>query len=105
MYSIVKLSDVNGEPKVITDLPQLKIGDPIALRFRSGRSSAGRYEVLEVNGRFRVTMVGYDASGTVRKQLLSVDCIDKPPTWRSVKKPLSTARRLGPAVFPPTPID
>lgn len=104
MLSIVKLSDVNGEPKVMIDLPSLKNGDPIALRFASVRHTAGRTELLEVNGRFRVTMVGYDASGASHKQLLSVDCVDKAPTWRSVKRPLSEARRLGPTHFPRTEI-
>lgn len=104
MLSIVKLSDVNGEPKAKLDLPSLKNGDPIALRFVLDRQSAGRYEILEVNGRFRVTAVGYDLSGGAQKQLLSVESADRPPTWRSVKKRVLGARRLGPTVFPRTPI-
>ncbi len=104
MLSIVKLSDVNGEPKFKKELPSLKVGDPIALRLVLDRQTAGRYEILEVNHRFRVTAVGYDDSSGPTRQLLSVESAERPPTWRSVRKPASEARRLGPTVFDRTPI-
>lgn len=105
MLTIIKLGDVNGEPKVFLDLPEgLKNGDPLALRFLVSRQTEGRSEILEVHGKFLVTAVGYDATRTPPRRLLSVDSTGKPPTWRSVKKRNLGARRLGPAVFPRTPI-
>lgn len=105
MLTIIKLADVNGEPKAKLDLPgPLRIGDPLALRFSLERQSGGRSEILEVRGRFLVTAVGFDASGGVQKQLLSVDSAGKPPTWASVKKRSQGPRRLGPARFPRTPL-
>lgn len=101
MLSIVKLSDVNGEPKVKLDLPApLRNGDPVALRFTVERRTGGRSEVLEVNGRFRVTAVGFDATSWPQRQLLSVESTVAPPTWRSVKSHASVSRRLGPTRFP-----
>lgn len=105
MLTIVKLSDVNGGPKVMLDLPgPLRNGDPVALRFSLERQTGGRSEILEVNGRFLVTAVGFDASSSPPKQLLSVDTAGKAPTWRSVKKRALEPRRLGPARFPRTSI-
>lgn len=104
MLSIVKILDVNGEPRVKLDLPALKSGDPVALKFKLERRNGGREELLEVNGLFRVKHVGIDAKQAPQRQLLSVEPADRPPTWRSVKKRASVARRLGPARFPKTPI-
>jgi len=105
MLTIVKLSDVNGEPKVLLDLPDgLKNGDPVALRFSVSRQTEGRSEILDVHGKFLVTAVGYDATRTPPRRLLSVDSSSRPPTWRSIKKRNLGARRLGPAVFPRTPL-
>lgn len=104
MLSIVKILDVKGDPEVKLDLPALKIGDPVALKFSVERKNGGRMEVLEVNGRFRVKEVGIDAQRAPQRQLLSVEAADKPPTWRSVKKRSSVSRRLCPARFPRTPI-
>lgn len=101
MLSIVKLSDVTGEPKVKLDLPgPLRIGDPVALRFAIERRTGGRDEVLMVNGKFRVTAVGIDAAAAPARQLLSVDSVDVAPTWKSVKKRPTVARTLGPTRFP-----
>ena len=108
MISILKLADVNGSPRIKMDLPALRIGDPVSLpAFKlERRTPEGRHEVLEVEERiFRVTAVGYDASGGPSRQLLSVDtAMGAPATWRSVKKRPEARRRLPPAVFGRTPI-
>lgn len=105
MLSILKLEDVNGEPKVKLDLPSpLRIGDVVALRFRIDRTNGGRTEVLEVNGKFRVTAIGFDVTRPPAKQLLSVSSTGGSPTWRAVKKRALVSRRLAPAVSQRTPI-
>lgn len=109
MLTVVKLGDVNGEPKVKLDLPgPLRVGDPINLpAFTVERTTPeGRRELLEVDSRiFRVTAVGLDASSWPQRQLLSVEtAMGQPPTWRSVKKRQTARRRLPPAVFPRTPV-
>ncbi len=105
VLSIVKLSDVRGEPAAKLDLPgPLRIGDPLGLKFRIERSRSGRTEELIVDGQFRVTAVGIDnAAG--QRQLLSVEtAFGKPPVWRSVKNHSEPPRRLSPARSPRTPI-
>jgi hypothetical protein len=104
MLSIIKLDDVKGQPAVKLELPQLKVGDPIALRFRLERQNSGRTEELSVVGRFRVTAVGYDAIDGPRMQLLSVESAGRVPTWVSIKSRKEKPRRLPPARFPGTPI-
>lgn len=104
MLSIVKLDDVKGQPAVKIDLPQLKVGDPVAFKFRIERQNGGRTEELCVVGRFRVTAVGYDAVDGPRRQLLSVESTGRSPTWSSIKKRQESPRRLSPAQFPGTPI-
>lgn len=104
MLSVVTLLDVNGKPLVKTDLPgELKVGDPLALRFNLKRVNGGREEVLLVEGDFQVETIRWDATSVPHKQLLSVVSLGKPPTWRSVKK-RSSERRLGPARNPPQSI-
>jgi hypothetical protein len=98
MLTVVELADVTGHPKVKLDLPGLlRVGDPVALKFRLEKLHGGRFEVLEVKHRFRVTAIGVDASSWPQRQLLSLDSVDKPPTWRALKKPPSVARKLGKA--------
>jgi hypothetical protein len=106
MLSIVKLSDVKGQPTAKLDLPGLlRIGDPIGLHFSiEKQNDNGRTEVLQVNGQFRITAVGFDASGCPSRQLLSVEATGRAPTWRSIKKRVRGARRLSPAVFPKTSV-
>jgi hypothetical protein len=103
--SIVELADVNGRPKVRQDLPSLlRIGDPIALRFKIQKNQDGRDQLLEVDHRFKVTAVGIDRRDDLR-QLVVVETLDgKPPTWHSVKKTEPYQRVLGPTKFPKTPI-
>lgn len=101
----VKLDDVNGQPMaLLSDVPApLRVGDPLGLRFRLTRQTGGRHEVLDVNGQFRVVAVGFDASVSPRRQLLTVESIGKPPTWLSVKKPPQRAA-LAPAMSPRTAV-
>lgn len=103
--SVLKLEDVNGQPKVMLGgLPcPLRVGDPVGLRFRLERQNQGRREVLEVQGQFRVTAVGFEGSTMPRRQLLSVASIHKPPTWCSVRKAPQRAA-LAPARSLPTRI-
>jgi hypothetical protein len=106
VLSIVKLSDVRGEPAAKLDLPgPLKIGDPLGLKFRVERKNGGRTEELVVDGQFRVTAVGFDTASGAQRQLLSVEAAyGKPPVWHSVKNPSEPPRRLSPARSPRTPI-
>lgn len=107
MLSIVKLSDVRGEPAAKLDLPgPLRIGDPLGLKFRIERQNGGRTEVLVVDHHFRVREVGFDtATEGPHRQLLSVEtAYGRPPTWQSVKSRSERPRRLSPAVSPRTPI-
>jgi hypothetical protein len=104
--SIVELSDVTGRPKVRQDLPPLmRIGDPIALRFKIQKEQDGRNQLLEVDHRFKVVAVGIDNRGGTLRQLVVVETLGgKPPTWHSVKKAEPYRRVLGPTKFPKTPI-
>lgn len=105
MLSVIKLIGVNGEPVVKLELPSLRVGDPVVLRFRLERKTAGRTEVLDVGHRFRVISVGFDASSRTPRQVLTVEVADvKAPTWRSVKKRPEGSRRLSPAVSGRTPV-
>jgi len=106
VLSIVKLSDVRGEPAAKLDLPgPLRIGDPLGLKFRIERQEGGRTQELVVDGQFRVTAVGIDTASGNQRQLLNVETArGKPPVWRSVKNHSEPSRRLSPARFPRTPI-
>lgn len=101
---VVQLEDVNGRPQVRKDeLSDLRVGDPVRLKFRITRENAGRHETLVVDNQFRVTTLSVDASVTPPRRILSVESVHKPPTWRSIRK---THERpsLAPAKSPRTPI-
>lgn len=105
MLTVINLAEINGEPKVKLDLPPMRVGEPIALRFRLERTHGGRHEVLLVDHKFRVTALGVEARGDLPRQLLSVELIDsKGPVWTAVKKPRSRLKRLSPAVTGRTPV-
>ncbi len=105
MLSVVKLADVKSQPTAKLDLPGgRRIGDTIRLLFRIERQNGGRTEELRINGLFRVTAVGLDSAGGPTRQLLSVEAVDRPPTWVSVKNRSQQPSRLPPAVFPRTPV-
>jgi hypothetical protein len=103
MLSIVKLLEIKGQPQVKLDLPDsLRVGDPLALRFRIVRTNGGRIEELRVDCRFRIKATGMDASGGPPRRLLSVEPIESVPKWRSIKKTPSMGRRLSPSKAPRT---
>ena len=104
MLSVLRLDDVKGKPAAKMDLPPLKVGDPVALKFRIERQNEGRTEELRVVGRFRVIAVGYDTIDGPQRQLLSVESSGKPPVWKSIKNRSTGPRRLSPARFSRTPI-
>lgn len=106
IVTVVRLEDVNGQPVVkLGGVPApLKVGDHMGLKFRIARNSNGRHEVLDVNGQFQIKAVGFDASVVPRRQLLSVESLVKPPTWRSIRKTPQRAA-LAPAKSPRTSIE
>jgi len=105
MLTIVKLADVTSQPTAKLELPgHRRIGDTIRLHFRIERQNGGRTEELRVNGLFRVSAVGNDCADGPTRQLLSVEAVDRPTTWVSVKNRAQEPVRLSPAVFPRTPI-
>lgn len=106
LTTLVELSDVSGKPKVKLALPApLRLGDPVRLRFRLRRQNVGRTEVLDVDGPFRVTTVGFDAAGGPPRQVLTVESASGlSPTWKAIKKEAPAARRMAPARSPRTAV-
>jgi hypothetical protein len=104
MLTTVRFLDVKGQPTVITDLPPLKIGDPLGLHLRVERQNSGRTEELVVDGQYRIIATGIDASSGPSRQLLSVEAIRGVPVWRSIKKRSPSPRRLAPARSPKTSV-
>jgi len=101
----VEFSDVNGRPQARTMLlGPLRIGDPVALKLVLQRQNGGRTEVLSVDHKFRVTAIGVDGTVVPSRQLLSLDSVDKVPTWKAVKKTSLGPKSLGPTRFPRTPV-
>ena len=99
--SVIILAEVAGVPRVKMHLPtQLRLGDRLPLHFRIKRTNAGRSEVLEVNGDFRVTSLSYEP-GTFR-QILEVETAStgKVPSWRAVKRTPEFKRVIPPAKSP-----
>jgi hypothetical protein len=92
--SLVVLSEVSGAPKIKLELPTLRLGDRLNLRFKLKRSNQGRSEVLEVAGDFRVTSVSFDGM----RQVLEVEtAAGKVPSWRAVKRTPDARRVIPPA--------
>lgn len=106
MLTLLLLSDVNGSPIAKLDLPEvLRVGDPVAVRFRLNRTNGGRSETLEVDHLVRVMSVKYDATRQQVQRTLTVETAQgRVPTWRSVKRSADPSRRLGPARHPRTPV-
>ena len=102
MLTVLELSDVHGKPKVKLDLPgPLNIGHRIRLAFILKRKNAGRTEVLEVDGDFRVMVAGLDTALPEKRQLLVVEShTGIVPHWRAIKKPTEFKRVLPPAISP-----
>lgn len=101
MLSLLELSDVNGKPKAKLDLPSpLRIGDRLRLSFVLKRQNAGRHEVLDVLGEFKVAAIGFDFSNGHRRQVLSVESVTTTPHWKAVKKREDPRRPLAPSKSP-----
>jgi hypothetical protein len=99
--TILVLSEVSGVPRVKMDLPVLRAQDKVALHFRVKRLHAGRSEVLDVMGDFRVSAVMFDA--TTRQQTVEVETVlGVVPSWRAVKKAPEFRRVIPPARSPRT---
>ena len=97
MLTLLELTEVVGKPKVKMELPRVHLGQRIRLAFCLRRKNAGRSEVLEVYGDFKVAAAGLDAVYPVR-QVLSVDvAVGASPTWKAVKKTPEWRRVLPPA--------
>ena len=98
-YTVLTLADLSDSPRVKIGLPvPLRTGDRIRLAFKLKRKNNGRSEVLDVSGEFRVTQ----AVLSLEAQTLSVESVGKAPTWRAVRKDVSSRRELPPAIFPRT---
>jgi hypothetical protein len=103
--SILELADVSGQPKVKLVLPApLRLGDVLNLNFRLRRQTGGRTEALEVNGRFKVTSVGFDATQGLPRQLLVVEATGVTPIWRAIKNTPPFVRQLSPTHYPRTTV-
>jgi len=102
LLTVLELSDVSGKPRVKLELPgPLNIGHRVRLAFRLKRTNAGRTEVLEVNGDFRVIAAGLDTVLPEKRQLLVVESSTGiVPHWRAVKKVPDFKRVLPPAIAP-----
>lgn len=83
------------------DLPTLRHTDKISLRFRVKRTNAGRSEVLDVAGEFRVSSVRFDAM--TRQQIVEVEtATGVVPSWRAIKRAPEFRRVIPPAKSPRT---
>jgi hypothetical protein len=103
LSTLIELSDVSGSPQARLALPgPLRIGDRLKLGFRLKREKGGRDEELDASGEWRVTSVGFDASGPYPRQVVVLESTTKTPTWRAVKKTASWRRTLPPAHAPRT---
>jgi len=102
MMTLLELSDVSDQPKIKTDLPLCQVGHRVQLHFCLRRKKAGRFEVLEVRGQFRVMAAGLDAANLPQRQVLSVESAGVTPSWRAVKKGVEWKRVLPPAKAPRT---
>jgi len=103
--SILEFSDVKNSPKVNILLPgPLPLGAKLLLEFNLTRKHGTRTEILNVSGEFRVTSSVIDTRQGTPRQLISVEGVRVAPTWRSIKNPSLTKRKLSPAKYPPTEV-
>jgi len=105
MMTLLEISDVAGKPKVKTDLPPCQIGHRFQLHFCLKRKNAGRIEILDVRGQYRVMAVGLDAASMPQRQVLSVEAVGVSPSWHAVKKTSEWRRVLPPAKAPRTVLE
>lgn len=100
--TLLELSDLTEPPKVKIDLPPMRVGDRLRLRFTLQRRHLGRHEVLEVQGEFKVVSHIVDTTKSSTCQIVQVASMGKSPAWRAVKAP--PARKLAPARSPRTTV-
>jgi len=96
LTTFLELSDVADSPKVRTELPLLRIGDKITLRFCLERHNKGRRETLDVIGGYQVTSIEIK----LRSQTVRIASTGKAPAWKAIKRP--PPLKLAPAKSPPT---
>jgi hypothetical protein len=100
--TFLELADVPDAQRVRIDLPALRQGDRVLLRFRLERQHLGRHEVLDVTGEHRVMSLLIDASQGNPCQIVQVSSTGKAPSWRAIRR--VKPRRLAPARSPRTVI-
>lgn len=81
------LSDVADEPRARIELPLVRLGDRLQLRFRLRRQKGGRTEELQVAGEFRVAAMVIDTTHGHPKQVVHISSLGVVPVWRAVKNP------------------
>lgn len=95
--SVITFDEVKDSPSVHMDLPALlPIGERVQLKLVLRRRNGPRTEELRVEGEYRVTEVIVDTTCAPAKQRLKVTAKGLTPSWRSVRNPPTTARRLAP---------
>ena len=105
--TIIEFADVSDCPKAELLLPSgLRIADQIELDFTLTRTNpSGRYEVLEINGEFRVSKASVRPFKGLPHPHIQIESTGKSPAWRAVKKPQSGIRQIPPACAPRTVIE
>lgn len=85
--AFLTFSDVAGEPEVRMELPLVRLGDKLELRFSLQRRNAGRTEELRVAGEFKVTSLVLDTTHGGVRQVIQVSATGVAPGWRPIKNP------------------
>ena len=96
LTTFLELSDITDSPKVRTELPLLRIGDKITLRFCLERHNKGRREILDVIGGYQVTSIEIE----LKSQTVRISSTGKAPAWKAVKN--QPPLKIAPAKAPPT---
>ena len=100
--TLLELADVSNFRAQIGDLPVVRIGERLTLRFRLERMHLGRRESREVDGEYSVTGLNTTVDPKGTRQIVQVSAVGKAPAWRAVK--LLPPRTLSPARWPPTEV-
>lgn len=85
--AFLTLADVAGEPEVRMDLPLVRLGDRLELRFALQRRNAGRTEELRVAGEFKVVSLVLDLTQGGPRQRIRLSATGVAPVWRPIKNP------------------
>jgi hypothetical protein len=103
--TFLEMEDLPGTTRVRVDVPTLRLGDPLKLRFRLERIHLGRREQLEVSGGFRVTSISHEIDPYGYRQIAKIAAVGVPPSWKAVKLSPTDRRQLPPAKSPPTLVE